>query len=37
MLEVVDQLESVSALKINLDHVRKLLTATPIFALTLAF
>ncbi|MEW6497986.1 MAG: class I SAM-dependent methyltransferase [Cyanobacteriota bacterium] len=36
MLDVVNQLESVSVLKINLDHARELLAATPIFALTLA-
>ncbi len=36
MLEVTNQLESVSALKINLDYARELLAATPIFALTLA-
>lgn len=36
MLDVVNQLESVSTLKINLDHVRELLAATPIFALTIA-
>lgn len=36
MLNVVNQLESVSALKINLDYVREMLAAPPILALTLA-
>lgn len=36
MLNVVNQLESVSALKLNLDYVREMLAAPPILALTLA-
>jgi len=36
MLDVIDQLQSVSVLKINLDDLRGMLAVTPVFALTLA-
>jgi hypothetical protein len=35
MLEVIDQLSSISVLKIDLERAKPMLAATPVFTLTL--